>query len=140
MLNRIVLLGRMVRDPELRHTPQNTPVCTFTLAVERDVKGPSGERETDFFDVVAWRSTGEFVSKYLAKGRMALVEGRMQIREWTDKDGNKRRNAEVIASGVYFADSNRETIRLTDDKTVTPFSADDFIKIENVGDWLPFWD
>lgn len=138
MLNRIVLLGRMVRDPELRHTPQNVPVCPFTLAVERDVKAQSGERETDFIDVVAWRSTAEFVSRYLTKGRMALVEGRLQFREWTDKEGNKRRNAEVIASSVYFADSNRETARPSDETAVTPFTADDFIENEDFGDRLPF--
>lgn len=138
MLNRIVILGRLVRDPELRHTPQNVPVCPFTLAVERDIKGQGGERETDFIDVVAWRSTAEFVSRYLSKGRMALVEGRLQIREWTDKDGNKRRNAEVIASSVYFADSNRETVRPSNETAVTPFTADDFIEIEDFGDRLPF--
>ena len=109
MLNRIVLMGRLVREPELKHTPQGVPVCTFTLAVDRDVKGADGERVTDFIDIVAWRSTGEFAAKYLTKGRMAAVEGRLQLRDWQDKDGNKRRNAEILASSVYFADSNRDT-------------------------------
>ena len=109
MLNRIVLMGRLVREPELKHTPQGVPVCTFTLAVDRDVKGADGERVTDFIDIVAWRSTGEFAAKYLSKGRMAAVEGRLQLRDWQDKDGNKRRNAEILASSVYFTDSNRDT-------------------------------
>ena len=109
MLNRIVLMGRLTRDPELRHTQQNTPVATFSLAVDRDFKGrDSGERATDFIDIVAWRSTAEFVSKYFTKGRMAVVEGRLQIRDWTDRDGGKRRSAEVVADNVYFADSRRD--------------------------------
>ncbi len=106
MLNHIEIMGRLGRDPELRHTQSGTPVVSFSLAVDRDFKDKNtGERATDWIDVVAWRSTGEFVSKYLAKGRMAVVEGRLQIREWTDKEGNKRRTAEVVASNVYFADS-----------------------------------
>lgn len=106
MLNHIVIMGRLARDPELRHTQSGTPVATFRLAVDRDFKDKNtGERTTDWIDVVAWRSTGEFASKYLSKGRMAVVEGRLQIREWTDKEGNKRRTAEVVASNVYFADS-----------------------------------
>ena len=106
MLNHIEIMGRLGRDPELRHTQSGTPVASFSLAVDRDFKDKStGERITDWIDVVAWRSTGEFVSKYFSKGRMAVVEGRLQIREWTDKEGNKRRTAEVVASNVYFADS-----------------------------------
>ena len=106
MLNHIEIMGRLGRDPELRHTQSGTPVASFSLAVDRDFKDKStGERVTDWIDVVAWRSTGEFVSKYFSKGRMAVVEGRLQIREWTDKEGNKRRTAEVVASNVYFADS-----------------------------------
>ena len=101
MLNRIVLMGRLTRDPELRKTQSDTPVCSFSLAVDRDYKR-DGEKETDFIDVVAWRSTAEFVSRYFAKGRMAVVEGRLQIRDWTDKEGGKRRSAEVIADNVYF--------------------------------------
>lgn len=108
-LNRIFLMGRLVRDPELRHTQSGTAVASFTLAVDRDMKNKqTGERETDFIDCVAWGSTGEFVSKYFAKGRMAVAVGRLQIRDWTDKEGNKRRAAEVIADNVYFADSKRD--------------------------------
>ena len=109
MLNRIILMGRLTRDPELRHTQQGTPVASFTLAVDRDFKGrDGGERATDFIDIVAWRSSAEFVSKYFTKGRMAVVSGRLQIRSWTDKEGNKRRTAEVVADNVYFGDSKRD--------------------------------
>jgi len=107
MLNRIILMGRLVRDPELRHTQSGTAVASFTLAVDRDFKDRNGEKETDFVDIVAWRHTGEFVSKYFSKGRMAVVEGRLQMRDWTDKEGNKRRAYEVIAESVYFGDSRR---------------------------------
>ena len=107
MLNRIVLMGRLVRDPELRRTQSNLAVTSFTLAVDRDFKSQSGEKETDFIDIVAWRSTAEFVSKYFTKGRMAVVEGRLQVRDWKDKDGAKRRSTEVIADNVYFGDSKR---------------------------------
>ena len=107
MLNHITIMGRMTRDPELRRTGSGTAVASFTLAVDRDFSGrDGGEKETDFIDCVAWRGTGEFVSKYFSKGRMAVVEGRLQIRNWTDKDGNKRRSAEVVAESVYFGDSN----------------------------------
>ena len=102
-------MGRLTRDPELRRTQSGTPVASFSLAVDRDFKAQSGEKETDFIDVVAWRSTAEFVSKYFTKGRMAVVEGRLQIRDWTDKDGCKRRTAEVIAENVYFGDSKKES-------------------------------
>ena len=108
MLNKIFIMGRLTRDPELRRTQSGTPVTSFSLAVDRDFKSQSGERETDFIDVVAWRSTAEFVSKYFTKGRMAVVEGRLQIRPWTDKDGNNRRSAEVVADNVYFGDSRRD--------------------------------
>ena len=109
MLNRIILMGRLTRDPELRHTQSGTAVASFSLAVDRDFKDRnSGERATDFIDVVAWRQTGEFVSRYFTKGRMAVVEGRLQMRDWTDKDGNKRRSAEVVAENVYFGDSKRD--------------------------------
>ena len=109
MLNKIFLMGRLTRAPELRRTQTGTPVASFTLAVDRDFKDRStGERATDFIDVVAWRQTGEFVSRYFTKGRMAVVEGRLQMRDWTDKDGNKRRTAEVVADQVYFGDSKRD--------------------------------
>ncbi len=108
MLNKIFIMGRLTRDPELRRTQSGTPVTSFSLAVDRDYKSQSGEKETDFIDVVAWRSTAEFVSKYFTKGRMAVVEGRLQIRAWQDKDGNNRRSAEVVADNVYFGDSRRD--------------------------------
>ena len=110
MLNHIVIMGRLTRDPELRRTASGIAVASFTLAVDRDFAAKDGgERETDFIDCVAWRQTGEFVSKYFAKGRMAVVSGRLQIRNWNDKDGNKRRSAEVVADNVYFGDSKRDS-------------------------------
>ena len=108
MLNKIVIMGRLTRDPELRRTASSTAVTGFTLAVDRDFKSQNGEKSTDFIDVVAWRNTAEFVSKYFTKGRMAIVEGRLQIRDWKDKDGNNRRSAEVVAENVYFGDSKRD--------------------------------
>ncbi len=108
-LNRIILMGRLTRDPELRHTQSNIAVTSFSLAVDRDFKSQSGEKETDFIDIVAWRQTAEFVCKYFTKGRMAVVEGRLQIRDWTDREGNKRRSAEVYADNVYFGDSKRDS-------------------------------
>ena len=110
MLNHITIMGRLTRDPELRRTGSGIAVASFSLAVDRDFgKNENGERETDFIDCVAWRQTGEFVSKYFTKGRMAVVSGRLQIRSWTDKDGNKRRTAEVVADNVYFGDSKRDS-------------------------------
>lgn len=108
MLNITVLTGRLTRDPELRFTQAQTPVASFTLAVERDYADPSGERGVDFIDCVAWRSTAEFVSKFFHKGDMVSVSGRLQIRDWTDRDGNKRRSAEVIAESVYFGSRRAE--------------------------------
>ena len=105
MLNHIVTMGRLTRDPELRHTQSGLPVCSFSIACDRDYKDSNGNRETDFIDVVAWRNTAEFVSKYFAKGRMAVVDGRLQLRDWTDRDGNKRRSAEIVANSVNFGDS-----------------------------------
>ena len=107
-MNRIILMGRLTRDPELRRTGSGTAVTSFSLAVDRDFKSQSGEKETDFIDVVAWRQTAEFVARYFTKGRMAVVEGRLQIRDWQDRDGNKRRSAEVVADNVYFGDSKRD--------------------------------
>ena len=109
MLNHISIMGRLTRDPELRYTNAGTPVASFTLAVDRDFKNQNGDKETDFIDCVAWKSTGEFVSKHFSKGRMAIVAGRLQIREWTDENGGKRRNAEVVAGNVYFGDSKKES-------------------------------
>ena len=108
MLNHIVIMGRLVRDPELRRTGSGIAVASFTVAVDRDFSGrDGGEKETDFIDCVAWRQTGEFVSKYFTKGSMIVVSGRLQIRNWNDKDGNKRRTAEVVADNVYFGESKR---------------------------------
>ena len=110
MLNHITIMGRLTRDPELRRTGSGIAVASFTVAVDRDFGGrDGGEKETDFIDCVAWRQTGEFVSKYFTKGRMIVVSGRLQIRSWTDKDGNKRRTAEVVADNVYFGESKRNS-------------------------------
>ncbi len=108
MLNKIFVMGRLTRDPELRRTNSGTAVTSFTLAVDRDFKNADGTKDTDFVDVVAWRATAEFAAKYFTKGRMAIVDGRLQIRDWQDKDGNKRRSAEVVADNVYFGDSKKE--------------------------------
>ena len=108
MLNHITIMGRLTRDPELRRTGSGVAVASFTVAVDRDFGGrDGGERETDFIDCVAWRQTGEFVSKYFTKGSMIVVSGRLQIRNWNDKDGNKRRSAEVVADNCYFGESKR---------------------------------
>ena len=110
MLNHIVLMGRLTRDPELRRTQAGIAVTSFRIAVDRDYQSKDGgDKQADFIDVVAWRSTAEFVSKYFAKGRMAVVSGRLQMRDWTDKDGNKRTSAEVVADNVYFGDSKRDS-------------------------------
>ena len=109
MLNHITIMGRLTRDPELRRTGSGVAVASFTVAVDRDFGGrDGGEKETDFIDCVAWRQTGEFVSKYFTKGSMIVVSGRLQIRNWNDKDGNKRRTAEVVADNCYFGDSKRD--------------------------------
>ena len=110
MLNQISIQGRFTRDPELRHTPNSVPVASFTLACERDIKdSQTGERGCDFIDVVVWRHTAEFVSKYFFKGNMAVATGRLQLRDWTDKQGNKRRSAEVVADNVYFCESKKDS-------------------------------
>lgn len=127
MLNHIDLMGRLTRDPELRHTQAGKSVASITLAVERDYTAPGAEKETDFIDVVLWGNAADFASKYFSKGRMAAVSGRLQIRNWQDKDGNKRRSAEVVADRIYFADSKKETAEtqefseLTDDDPDLPF-------------------
>ena len=108
MLNHITIMGRLVRDPELRYTSSQTPVASFTLAVDRDFASrDGGERQTDFIDCVAWRQSAEFVNKYFTKGSMAVVAGRLQIRDWNDRDGNKRRSAEVVVENIYFGESKR---------------------------------
>ena len=141
MLNKIFIMGRLTRDPELRRTQSGTPVTSFSLAVDRDFKSQSGEKETDFIDVVAWRSTAEFVAKYFTKGRMAVVEGRLQMRDWTDKDGNKRRSAEVIVNSIYFGDSKKDGDSSTGNYRAAgapvDVSASDFTDVEDDGE-LPF--
>lgn len=133
MLNNVIIMGRLTRDPELRRTQSGTAVTSFTMAVDRDFKSQSGEKETDFIDVVAWRNTGEFAAKYLAKGRMAAVEGRIQVRDWQDKDGNRRKSVEVVADNVYFADSKRDS-KPQESRAVDELKFDE---IEDDGD-LPF--
>ena len=139
MLNHIVIMGRLTRDPELRRTGSGIAVASFTLAVDRDFSGKDGgEKEVDFIDCTAWRQTGEFVSKYFGKGRMAVVSGRLQIRKWTDKDGNNRRTAEIVADNVYFGDSKKDS---SGDATVaTPAAApaSDFAMLEDDDASLPF--
>lgn len=126
MLNHITIMGRLTRDPELRRTGSGIAVTSFTVAVDRDFAGKdNAERETDFIDCVAWRNTGEFVNNYFSKGSMAVVSGRLQIRSWTDKDGNKRRTAEVVADSVYFGEGKN-------DKGNQNNAYTGFVKAENV--------
>ena len=110
MLNHIVIMGRLTRDPEVRYTQSQLPVVSFTVAVDRDYSGrDGGERQTDFIDCVAWRQTAEFVGKYFKKGSMAVVSGRLQIRDWTDREGGKRRSAEIVVDNIYFGESKRDS-------------------------------
>ena len=141
MLNKIIIMGRLTIDPELRRTGSGTAVTSFSLACDRDFKSQSGEKETDFIEVVAWKNTAEFVSKYFSKGRMAVVEGRLQIRDWTDKDGGKRRSAEVVADNVYFADSKRSESNDNQKENFNALSgrvSDDFVPISEEDGELPF--
>ena len=150
MLNHITIMGRFVRDPELRRTGSGIAVASFTLAVDRDFKSSNGgDKVVDFIDCVAWRQAGEFVSKYFTRGRMAVVSGRLQIRSWTDKDGNKRRTAEVVADNVYFADSKSENAASGTQQSApasygTPaysapsYPASDFAMLEDDDAQLPF--
>lgn len=137
MLNQITIMGRMVKDPELRHTTSGLAVASFTLAVDRDFKNDSGEKETDFIDCVAWRGTAEFVDKYFSKGSMAAVSGILQIRSYTDKDGNKRKAAEIVASNVYFADSKKTAQNTTSAATDAFTGGSDIVPIDDTDD-LPF--
>ena len=140
-LNKIFLQGRLTRDPELRRTGSGTAVTSFSLACDRDFKSQSGEKETDFIDVVAWKNTAEFVSKYFSKGRMAVVDGRLQIRDWTDKAGNKRTTAEVVADNVYFADSKRSESNDNQKENFNALSgrlSDDFVPISEEDGEIPF--
>lgn len=157
MLNHITIMGRLTKDVELRRTGSGTAVASFTLAVDRDRKNEEGEKETDFIDCVAWRGTGEFVSKYFAKGSTAVVSGRLQIRNWTDKEGNKRRNAEVVADSVYFGDSKKsdstynapnasndyaggfpETMAMINQYTAQKAEQNDFAMLDDDDAQLPF--
>ncbi len=137
MLNYCVLMGRLTRDPELRRTNSGTAVANFTLAVDRDFKSQNGEKETDFIDIVAWKNTAEFVSKYFTKGRMAVVEGRLQIRDWTDNNGQKRRTAEVVADNVYFGDS-RPSEGNNAPVYAAPVHSQEFAEIGEEDSELPF--
>ena len=141
MLNKVVIMGRFTKDPELRRTGSGTAVTSFSLACDRDFKSQSGDKETDFIEVVAWKNTAEFVSKYFSKGRMAVVEGRLQIRDWTDKDGGKRRSAEVVADNVYFADSKRSESNDNQKENFNALSgrlSDDFVPISEEDGEIPF--
>ena len=134
MLNKVVIMGRFTKDPELRRTGSGTAVTSFSLACDRDFKSQSGDKETDFIEVIAWKNTAEFVSKYFSKGRMAVVEGRLQIRDWTDKSGNKRTTAEVVAENVYFADSKRSESNENQKENFNALSgrlSDDFVPALN---------
>lgn len=142
MLNHITIMGRLTKDPELRRTGSGVAVTSFTLAVDRDIANKeTGVRETDFIDCVAWRGTGEFVDKHFSKGSMAVVSGRLQIRPWTDKDGNKRRSAEVVADNVYFGDSKKEsnsTLSFNQPAPTVNQPAPTFEQIDISDEQLPF--
>ena len=134
MLNKIDIMGHLTRDPELRRTGSGVAVASFTVAVDRDF-GNNGEKETDFIDCVAWRQTGEFVSKYFTKGSIIVVSGRLQIRSWTDKDGNKRRTAEVVADNCYFGESKKDDIAPSGGFQAPP---QDFARLDDDDAQLPF--
>lgn len=136
MLNHINLMGRLTRDPEMRRTNSGVAVTSFAIACDRDFKSNDGEKETDFFEITAWRNTAEFASKYLTKGRMVVVSGRLQIRNWTDKDGNKRKTAEIVADNVYFADSKKDESGSFAIGNNVP--ASDFTMLEGEDNELPF--
>ena len=137
MLNHIVIMGRLTRDPELRNTQSNLSVASFTVAVDRDYQKDKQNKETDFIDCVAWRSTADFVSKYFHKGSMAVVSGRLQLRDWTDKNGNKRRSAEVIVDNIYFGESKRSA---ESNAGTPPVSAEpqEFKELDDSDGELPF--
>ena len=137
MLNHIVIMGRLTRDPELRRTQSGTAVASFSLAVDRDVKNQDGSRSAGFIDCVAWKGTAEFVSKYCSKGRMSVVEGRLQIRDWTDRDGGKRRSAEVLVDNIYFGESRKDDGSQPVYST-PPSSGRDFAEISEEDGEFPF--
>ena len=139
MLNRIICIGRLTKDPELRHTQSGTAVASFTIAVDRDFKNQNGEKEADFVNCVAWKGTAEFVSRFFTRGRMAVVEGRLQSRKYTDKDGNNRTAYEVVASSVYFGDSKKDTDpldKLAED--AEPVSEPPISELDEDSEGLPF--
>ena len=120
MLNHITIMGRLTKDVELRRTTSGVAVANFPVAVDRDFKNDAGERETDYIDVVAWRGSAEFAEKFLSKGRMVAISGRLQIRKYTDKDGVNRRNAEIVADNIYFADSKKDAQNASDAPVAQP--------------------
>lgn len=144
MLNHIVIMGRLTRDPDLRYTQSQLPVVSFTLAVDRDFSGKDGgEKQTDFIDCVAWRSTAEFVSKYFTKGSMAAVSGRLQLRDWTDRDGGKRRSAEVVVDSIYFGGSKKDNSAAPQSAPQQSYSApaceqSHFVEMDENDEELPF--
>jgi single-strand DNA-binding protein len=144
LLNHIIIMGRLTRDPEYRTTSANLSVVNFSVAVDRDLTGQGGEKETDFIDCVAWRKTAEFVTKYFTKGSLIVVSGRLQIRSWTDKDGNKRRTAEIVAANVYFGGSKNTDISAQPAApsytgyAATPQPATDFAVLDGPDEQLPF--
>ena len=139
MLNRVTIMGRFCADPELKRTNGGTAVTSFSVAVERDFKGQNGERETDFIDVVAWKNTAEFVTKYFAKGRMAVIEGRLQTRSWKDQNGNNRKNTEIVAENIYFGDSKQsESYAERNEVPDIPAAAPKYAEIREEDGKLPF--
>lgn len=140
MLNHITIMGRLTKDPEMRRTGSGVAVTSFTIACDRDFNGQDGQKETDFIEVTAWRNTAEFVSKYFNKGRMAVVSGRLQIRKWTDKNGNERKTAEVVADNVYFGDSKKEESSGSKVQNYEPYSTplQDFAVVDGDDSMLPF--
>jgi len=140
MLNHITIMGRLTRDPEMRRTGSGVPVTSFTIACDRDFSGKGSEKETDFIDITAWRNTAEFVNSYFSKGRMVVVSGRLQIRSWTDKNGNSRKSAEVVADNVYFADSKKEESGGSNFRNYSPEPApmQEYAVVDGDDDSLPF--
>lgn len=138
MLNRVIITGRLTKDPELKRTGSGTAVTSFTVACERDFKDQNGKKETDFLDVVVWRNTAEFVSKYFSKGRMITVDGRLQIRNWKDQNGNNRKNTEIVAENIYFGDSKKERYAERNEVPDVPIAEPEFAEIKDEDGELPF--
>lgn len=138
MLNKVIIMGRIGKDVELRRTQSGVAVTSFRIACERDFKDQDGERETDWIDVVAWRNTAEFIQKYFGKGRMIVVDGRLQVRPWTDKDGNQRFATEVVAESVYFGDSKTEKQAPAQSYDLPQRNDDGFTEIDEEDGELPF--